>query len=233
MGSEQSTNDIQIAWTDLVRFLRQLSHDLRNHLNAAELQAVFIGELASDPEIKSEVKRLREIVSGLAKTLQKLSGDLGEAKPNVMRYGIADFITDMRKKIAHDFPKESEGVKWEMRVSDEVFEIDPQLLQSVFTELFTNAFQHDRSQGEISAVGHIDQGKFIFTLSEPKTHFDLPTENWGREPLQKVGRGHYGLGLHRARGIVEGHHGELRAGYNSKDSLLVTTIILPLSQSKT
>lgn len=229
MSAEPTKPGNEIAWPDLVRFLRQLSHDLRNHLNAAELQAVYIGELTDDSELKTEIKRLREIVSGLAKTLQKLSADVGEIKLNPMGYGVADFMTDLRKKITHDFPKESEGVQWNVKLSDEVFEVDPQLLQQVFVELFTNAFQHDRAPGEISAAAHIDNGKFVFTLGEPKTRFELPTENWGREPLKQAGRGHYGLGLHRTRSIMEAHNGELRARHNPDASTLVTTLTLPLS----
>ena len=39
------------AWSDIVRFIRQLSHDLRNHLNAIELQSAYIGELERDEEL--------------------------------------------------------------------------------------------------------------------------------------------------------------------------------------
>ena len=54
---EGSSDSISVAWTDIVRFVRQLSHDLRNHLNAAELQAVYIGESTGDAEIKEPVRR--------------------------------------------------------------------------------------------------------------------------------------------------------------------------------
>jgi hypothetical protein len=36
-----SAADLQVAMPDVARFVRQLSHDLRNHLNAAELQSAF------------------------------------------------------------------------------------------------------------------------------------------------------------------------------------------------
>ena len=42
---------------DVVKFVRQLGHDLRNHLGAVELQAAYIGEIAEDPGLKEEVKR--------------------------------------------------------------------------------------------------------------------------------------------------------------------------------
>src|SRR5437667_44953 len=61
-ASEQHTDSLSVSWTDNVRFVRQLSHDLRNHLNAAELQAVYISELTGDAELKTEIKRLRTTI---------------------------------------------------------------------------------------------------------------------------------------------------------------------------
>jgi K+-sensing histidine kinase KdpD len=232
MGTESIKSDGEVPWRDMVRFVRQLSHDLRNHLNAAELQSVFIAELTNDAELKAEIKRLREIISGMAKTLQKLSGDLGEIKPHLMEYGATDLMEDLRKKIGRDFAKESAQVKWDIRLNAAVLNVDPQLLQQVFAELFANAFQHDRGQGEILATAIVDSGRFVFNLTEPKTRFALTTDRWGHEPLRQVGHGHYGLGLNRARSMMEAHDGELRASYDANASKLVTTLTLPLAQAK-
>ncbi len=228
-GTPEAEND-DIPWSNVVHFVRQLSHDLRNHLNAVELQSAYISEVATDAELKAEIKRLREMISDLAKVLQKLSADLGQNKPDRMTYRAADFIEDLRKRIGRDFEKESSGIKWDAQLGDAVFDVDPQLLQQAFLELFGNAFQHDRGPGEIVATVRVDNDRFVFTLREPKTKFDLSTENWGREPLRRVARGHYGLGLSRAGSIVGAHDGELRARYDSTDSTLATTITVPLSR---
>ena len=50
---------------------------------------------------------------------------------------------------------------------------------------------------------------FSFTLREPKMNFELPNGKLGREPAPPGKQGHYGLGLHRARGILEAHGGKL------------------------
>ena len=220
-------DSITVPWSDVVRFVRQLSHDLRNHLNAAELQAVYLNELAADDEMKSEIKRLREMIGQLGTILQKLSADLGQGKPNLMTYGAADFVEDMRRKVAQDFPEQSALAQWEGQLKNETFEIDPQLLQQAILELFGNAFRHEPKPDAIKARARIEKGRFVFTLEERRTPFDLPTENWGREPLGHVGQGHYGLGLNRVRAIVEAQRGEFGAKYDS--STLVTTITLPLS----
>ena len=59
-SSEAPTDSVTVPWSDTVRFVRQLSHDLRNDLNAIELRSAYIGELTQDQELTSEIKRLRE-----------------------------------------------------------------------------------------------------------------------------------------------------------------------------
>src|SRR5260370_9323954 len=106
-ASEDHSDSSSVSWTDIVRFVRQLSHDLRNHVNGAELQGVYISELAGDGELKAEIKRLRATIARLGAILQKLSADLGQIKPSFMPYRAADFAEDVRQKFAHDFPNES------------------------------------------------------------------------------------------------------------------------------
>jgi K+-sensing histidine kinase KdpD len=175
---------------------------------------------------------LRENISRLTAVLQKVSAGVGEVKPNLISYRASDFGEDLHKKIQRDFPTESAEVKWEVEVGDSVLNIDPQLLQQAFIELFANAFQHDRGKGALIAMARIDKNRFVFALREPKARFELPTENWGREPLRTISQGHYGLGLNRVRVIVEAHGGEMHAHYDSKGSTLVTTLTLPLSQER-
>jgi K+-sensing histidine kinase KdpD len=231
-SSEHRDDSLSVAWIDIVRFVRQLSHDLRNQLNAAELQSAYIDELAQDAELKTEIKRLRQLNSELGTTLQKLSAGLGQPKPNFMPYRAADLIEDLRQKIARDRPPELGAINWDVQLGDAMLNVDPQLLLQILIELFTNAFQHERGTGVITATAKIDNDRFVFTLREPKARFDFSTEKWGREPLRRASRGHYGLGLNRVRVIVEAHNGELRAQYDSATSTLVTTITLPLSSER-
>jgi K+-sensing histidine kinase KdpD len=229
---EDRSDSLSVPWADTVRFIRQLSHDLRNHLNAIELQSAYISELEGDARLKDEVNRLREMISGLTATLQKVSGGLGEVKPNLISYRASDFVEDLRKKIAQQFPNETHEINWNVQPGNAVLNIDPQLLQEAIIELLANAFRHDRGKGALAAEARIDKNRFLFTLREPKIRFESSTENWGREPLRKVSHGHYGLGLNRVRTIVEAHGGEIHAQYDPKASALATALILPLSREK-
>jgi K+-sensing histidine kinase KdpD len=229
---EDRSDSLSVPWVDTVRFIRQLNHDLRNHLNVIELQSAYISELEGDAKLKDEVNRLRELISGLTATLKKVSGGLGEVKPSLISYRASDFVEDLRKKIAQEFPNERPDINWDVQPGNAVLNIDPQLLQEAIVELFSNAFLHDRGKGALAAEARIDKTQFLFTLREPKTRFELSTENWGREPLRKVSHGHYGLGLNRVRAIVEAHGGKMHAQYDSKASTLATALILPLSREK-
>jgi len=226
----QNGKDFQsVPWSDAIRFIVQLSHDLRNDLNAIELQSAYIEELGKSEEVRNEIKRLREMISRLASTLQRLSREVGEVKPNLIPYPASDFMQDLRGKMDHDFPEESAEISWEIQLGDAMLNVDPQFFEEAFTEIFANAFRHDRGQGPLVASAKIDDKGFLFTLCEPKARFDLPTQNWGREPLRKMSQRHYGLGLNRVRAIVEAHGGELNAQYDPKVSALITTVRLPLS----
>lgn len=216
---------------DVVRFVRQLGHDLRNHLNAAELQSAYLAEIAEDPELKEEIKRLRAMISEMGASLQRVTSALSAARLTLMPYAAADFVEDLREKLAADYPDESAKIEWSVQVGgDTTLEIDPQSLQPALMELFANAFRHDRAEGVISVEARIQNDRFALTIREPKRSFERLTENWGREPLRTIRQGHYGLGLHRSRAIIEAHVGQLNAHYDSPASSLITTVVLPLAE---
>jgi len=231
-SSNNRSDSSSVPWIDIVRFVRQVSHDIRNNLNAAELQSAYIGELTDDTELKKEIQRLREMVAEVGASLQRLTGGLGQINPSFISYRAAEFMEELKQKVANDFSGDGANVTWDVQLGDAVLNIDPQLLQQALMELFTNAFQHERGEGTLAAKAHIDNNQFIFALREPKPQFKQSTENWGREPLRKVSQGHYGLGLNRVRIIVEAHSGKLRADYDAKALALVTTIALPLSHER-
>ena len=216
-----------VPWPDIVKFVRQLSHDIRNNLNAVELQSAYLAELAEEGEIKGEIQRLREMTSQIGTSLQRLTAGLSQANPNLIPYPAADFVEDLKEKLTKEFPDNAGKVIWDVQLKDATLQIDPQLAQQAFLEIFGNAFLHERNLKAITARVYIANNRFVFELQEPKARFELSTENWGREPLRNVSQGHYGLGLNRARSVAEAHSGDFRAEYDQKKSTLITTVRLP------
>jgi len=62
-------------------FVGQLNHDLRNHLNAVELQAACLSEIVREPEAVMRSSDLREMTGDLCAHLQRLSGWLAGTQP--------------------------------------------------------------------------------------------------------------------------------------------------------
>jgi K+-sensing histidine kinase KdpD len=216
-----------VSWENFVKFVRQLSHDLRNQLNAAELQSALIGELTNDPEIKSEIRRLRELVSQLGVTLQSLSASVAEPRPTALPYAAKDFIADMQKKIAHEFQEKGQAVKWAVLPASATLNIDPELTGWAATELFRNAFRHDLAGNEVQAQASVEGDWFIFSIREAKKE-EIDPAQW-TQPLQNVSHSHYGLGLRRARRIIVTQGGELTAKFDPASRTLTSKNTLPCS----
>lgn len=228
MSPNEEQQSPGVSWPDMVKFVRQLGHDIRNNLNAVELQSAYLAELAEQAELKGEVQRLREMVSEIGSSLQQVSAALSQTNPNFISYRAADFVEDLKQKVAKEFPTHAGKVNWDVQLKDEQLQIDPQMAEQAFLELFTNAFQHERNVKAITAKAHIDNGHFVFELHEPKAKFEMSTINWGREPMRHVSQGHYGLGLNRIRLVAEAHSGKFAADYARGTSMLVTKLVMPI-----
>src|SRR5438128_561761 len=125
-----------VLWPDMVKFIRQLSHDIRNNLNAVELQSAYLAELAEAGEIKNEIQRLREMVSQVGTGLQRLTAGLSQVRPTPISYKAADFFADLKQKVEKDFPDHAAKITWEAQLKDATLLVDPQLTQEALLELF-------------------------------------------------------------------------------------------------
>jgi len=120
-------------------------------------------------------------------------------------------------------------IEWNLSLGNDAIEIDPHLLQEAFVEILRNANTHDRGEGAFVFEVRREGGSVEFRLTEPKTNLEGTTEDWGGRPLERVRSGHYGLGLFRARGIFEAHHGKYRVHFDPAASVLETIVTLPCS----
>ncbi|HKP92834.1 MAG TPA: hypothetical protein VJS88_02980 [Chthoniobacterales bacterium] len=220
---------VQVSMPRVVKFIRQLAHDLRNHLNAAELQSAYLIEIAENNDLREEIKRLRRMISEVGTDLQKLTAALSPPRVTEMAYSAKELMEDLQQKLGSVNPDEAAQVEWKIAETDATLNIDPQLLLPALLELFMNAFRHGRGEGALSFSAGPKNGSYVLALMEPKKGFEHSTENWGREPLRSPAQGHYGLGLYRARSIVEAHGGGFEAHYDKSASTLNTQVTLPIA----
>src|SRR5436853_3806185 len=105
-----------VPWAEIVKFIRQLSHDIRNNLNAVELQSAFLAELATEAEMKEEVQRLRQMVSEVGGGLQRLTAGLSQVNATPISYPAADFMEDLQKKVETQLPEHAGKIQWEVQL---------------------------------------------------------------------------------------------------------------------
>ena len=139
----------------------------------------------------------------MTSVLQKV-GAVGEVKPNLISYRASDFVEDLRKKIAQEFPNETAEINWNVQPGDAVLNIDPQLLQEAIIELLANAFRHDQVRVRLlpEGKGSTKTGSSL-RFGSQKSDLNHPPKTGPGNRFEKVSQGHYGLGL-RSRSYHRG-----------------------------
>ena len=218
-----------VPWDRVERFVGQLTHDIRNGLNALELQLTFLGEISTDAEAVDEVKRVRATLGNVTRQLQTLRIATGAVHPYAMEYPAAEFFDDLRERLVKLHPGASERFVWETRLdAGFMLSVDPELTLNALLELLSNAlsFAGD-STSQIRAVVMAAGEKATVCLHEP--HAAPPAillADWGRAPLLTTRRGAYGLGLFRVRRSIEAQGGALEVEYSEENQILTTTVAL-------
>lgn len=225
--------DTDIPFDRVAAFLRQLTHDVRNNLNAMDLQAAYAVELISDPEAADEVRRIRQLIQQATKQLQQLSGNFQTPHPNLVDYSAKIFVEDLQDRLKKTFPEQAGEVEWSVNLGDESVDVDLELVFSAIAELFRNAFQFREAGGAIRADVTVENARMVFRLIEAKSGVPSEPASWGNAPLISTRRGGYGLGLFRARRILEVQGATLSFSHNSTSAQLITTVTLPLATEDT
>ena len=220
-----------VPWPQVERFIGLFTHDVRNGLNALELQLTFLGEISDDPDAKAEVKRMRGSVAEITRQLQAVRLAAGTPAPHAFSYPAADFAEDLRERFNRQRADTPARVQWEIEPGTASVEVDPELSLTALLELLANALFH-AAEGSVVRV-HAACNATAMSLSIRQTLAAAPAtspESWGRTPFSSSRRDGYGLGAFRARRIIESQEGTLRFTYSEADQSLVTTVMLPAAK---
>ena len=218
-----------IPWEKVEQFVGQLCHDVRNGLNACELQLTFLAEISTDPEAAEEVKGLRTTLAGITKQLQAVRLATGSSKAHPLDYPAADLFEDLRERFGRLHAAVAGRVEWRAEVSGETLvAVDPELTLNAGLELLNNALHFGEAATPVVCAMWEEAGQVVCSVQQTPAEAPgtLP-EDWGRAPLTSTRRGAYGLGLFRARRGLEAQGSRLTFRYSPEQRTLTATMTLP------
>jgi signal transduction histidine kinase len=190
------------------KFVRQLSHDVRNNLGAMDLQAAFVAELVDDPEAVAELKKLREMVTTATRMLQGISSKFVVQPGNPIPVGAGILLEDFRDRLRKAAPEEAALVDWEITIAEEEINVDIEQFFTALLEIFRNAFYfRGRNDERFTARVSAAKGRLVLEVQQPANDTTSDPASWGADPLLTTRRGGYGLGLFHARQILALHGG--------------------------
>ena len=221
----------EVPWDRIEQFVGQLTHDVRNGLNALELQLTFLGEICTDPEAAAEVKLIRKTLVEVTRQLQAVRAATAAPLLNKLAYPARDFFEDLQERFERQEPAGKSRVRWQIEVGAVALSVDPESTMSAFLELLGNALRFGGGQAALTFSASATAAGLVAALREaPAAPPTLPPEGWGRRPLLSTRRGAYGLGLFRARRILEMQGGTYHAEFSAPAEELTTRVTLPLAR---
>lgn len=222
-------NGAAVPLPRLVNFVRQVTHDVRNGLNAIELQAAYISEIAPGGEVGEEVGKLRRMVAHVTADMQELSSRFGELRPVLVRYPVQEFLQGLKERVEEEFDTQAKRIVWEVKAGDEEMDMDYNLLTDALMELARNAIYFREGDQAIHLTAWNEGPNVLFEVRQPRAQPVEGAAQWGRAPLMSSRRGGYGLGLFYVRRILDRLGGALDAGYDAGSGELKVRLTLPLN----
>jgi len=212
----------------LVNFVKQVTHDVRNGLNAIDLQSAYIAEIAGEGELAEELGKLRKMVSHVTDDMRDLSARFSELRPVLMEYPVHELLQGLKQAVEAEFETQAKRIVWEVKMGDDELEMDYTLLTGALMELVRNAIHFRDGDLAIHFTAWNEAGNVVFEVRQGRTRPVTGLEQWGQAPLTSGQRGGYGLGLFYVRRILATLGGSLDPVYDAKSGELRVRLILPL-----
>ena len=224
-----SSDPTDVPWTNVSTFVRQLAHDIRNDLNALELEIALLSEQkdgASAPD--HAFSGLRESVRNSVTRLRLVSARVDAITIRPTRIPITDLVEVTRERIRKLHPSDSPP-QWDLPAQGGSLEADISLLAEALAEIVSNAIDFREDENPIKIIGRPEGHLVRLDVVEKKQRRPVGMASWGSSPLQQIRRSHYGLGLYFAARVVVAHGGTIDRAYDATCSLFRTSILLPLT----
>ena len=229
--SSPRTASPDVPYEDVAGFTRKLIHDVRNGLNALDLQLASMLDVASDTgsPLLEDVTLARRLLGDEARRLGQLSAQMRGGSPDPIAYGASDLVEDLRERIARSFKDIVPPINWTVSVGSEPVPVDFEVLSGAVAELVRNSSQFRTRGGQIEGLATIEDGEFVLELRHPQEEVPGDPETFGETPFRSTRRGAYGLGLFSARRALAALGGKLEIRHDVASGELRSRITLPLT----
>lgn len=219
-------NVSSLPWPAFMRVLRRLSHNLRNYVNTAELEAAFAQEITDDPEVRASLTRLRRSLGKVADECEQLLTRVADPLAELIELSGDELFQAIRQESERRLGS-AVPIIWEWQGGNFVpLYVDPDLMCRIMRELLDNAARYRFSADRpIRIRAGAKDTTFELEIIEPKTGpLDLST--WGMQPFTSTEPGRYGLGTWAACRWASATGANLDRWYDAEQNALVTRLTL-------
>lgn len=216
---------VAVSFETIAGFLRLLSHDVRNDLNAVDLLTAYIQDISGAEPIRGELDQLRTAIRYGSERMHRLSRAFDVPRIESLELPVHVLIEDLRSRVLACKPEAEARLVWSVEDENASIDLDPTLALEVFFELVDNALAFSAHDSAVSvSVSRSEDDvlcwRFEQAMKDPPSH----PEQWGRVPFLSARRGHYGLGLFRARRIVDAHKGAIEFSHDRRTERFSTVV---------
>ena len=213
-----------IAVERLEAFLRQLSHDVRNDLNAMDLLTSYVEDLQPEGSVREALAQLHDSVRYGSHRMQRLSKAVQVCDPDSIPYPSDLLFEDVRARYKLDRPEGFERTRWQRVGARVVVAVDPGLVMEALLELLDNALGFSPSGASVRVVVETQGHGMLWRFEQVADKCPTDISHWGLRPLETTRSSRYGLGLFRVRRIVGAHHANLNFFHQADERVLVTEV---------
>lgn len=220
-------SDAGIPVEDLGVFLRRLAHDLRNDLSAIKLLLACLRESSGPDAVALLGGQMDDALRHGTGRMSRVARAFEPPSVEAMDYPLDLFFEDFKARVTSSHPESSDRISWELIGGRKVGVFDPALVTEALDELLENALAFSPGDTAVWVLANGLDAGVEWRIRQSIEGAPMGIEQWGRTPLGGGRKRGYGLGLFRARRIIESHGGSLTFAHTAESGTLVAEVFLP------
>lgn len=228
----QGADVSDVPWPTFMRVLRRLSHNLRNCVNTAELEAAFAQEITDDPEVRASLTRLRRALGKVIDECDQLLTRVVDPHPELIEVPAEEIFQAVRQESEKRLGSAT-LIVWGWLGGDSVsLHVDLNLICRIMRELLDNAARYRLSADRPIRVRAGAKGQtFQLEIIEPKQGAP-DTGAWGVRPFTSTEATRYGLGTWAVGRWASTMGVTLDRRYDEEEGALVTRLTVPSGKDR-